>query len=643
MKSKLRNLLLAAMALTLFAGCSNIALNDAAVEGSDAGDKCVLTISVDGFTGAGATIERTIAPNKYQVTNATKFVIEGKSARNVALAPTILTFTGTSSTIALNYDVWYLTLHAVEEGVDSDNDGAISASELLETGNEILRGVTSVNLKKGVNSISFMLSTKDVTTNGSLSLTVNGLTSVISSYKAGLYNVNTDLLIDIDADGDIDEDDYLDSGTLASETEKTIEKDGIAPGTYIFKFIYYKDDDSEPLGVWSDVITIAPGRETSKTFPITGILTIPEDPTNFKAVLVDESENDNDDFYTVSLTWNDNSFNEDTFILRIYDLTNANDELTNLTPVEFDNSTFWGNNDYRVSGTLGTSTTKCEVRLPTGRLYEMTLAAKNRAGESEHVAKRIAGVSEEGVTFAAAEPTPSVDSEGNEITIPAGRINRQKITFDLLGGTLKREENSPNSKDNVVKYVTYDGTAKTLASIFGTYYSLEYYNRAWSKWTEYANSGNEVTTTAAADPDYRNLTVYASYNKDVFVGYDIADEYKNLEVSVLCNVSGATLEGGVLLLDSTANSTIQSNEANKIKFTITGYKNTDEVIPSAALKKISLYVNGKLVGVKDGLEYEYSLSNFVEEGLNIITVSGQIDDKVYSAAPIELTVKFKVD
>ena len=47
MKSKLRNLLLAAMAITLFASCSNIALDDASVQSSESSDKCVLTISYD--------------------------------------------------------------------------------------------------------------------------------------------------------------------------------------------------------------------------------------------------------------------------------------------------------------------------------------------------------------------------------------------------------------------------------------------------------------------------------------------------------------------------------------------------------------------------------------------------------------------
>ena len=49
MKSKFKSLLLAALAVMLFAGCSNIALNNASAEGSDSSDKCVLTISVKDF------------------------------------------------------------------------------------------------------------------------------------------------------------------------------------------------------------------------------------------------------------------------------------------------------------------------------------------------------------------------------------------------------------------------------------------------------------------------------------------------------------------------------------------------------------------------------------------------------------------
>ena len=140
MKSKLRNLLLAAMALTLFAGCSNIALNDAAVEGSDAGDKCVLTISYSDLEGilseSSASANgnaRTIDPGKYTEGTNTTFKIKGISARNTVHNEEEIEFEGSENerkaTIALEYDDWKLTL-SVYEGTK-----------------EILRGVTTVDLR----------------------------------------------------------------------------------------------------------------------------------------------------------------------------------------------------------------------------------------------------------------------------------------------------------------------------------------------------------------------------------------------------------------------------------------------------------------------------------------------------------------
>lgn len=685
MKSKLRNLLLAAMALTLFAGCSNIALNDAAVEGSDAGDKCMLTISVAGLTGNGSIIERTIDPKKYEKGKNTTFKIEGISARNVKLkigeteaADGLYGISFDSAgkaNLALDYDVWYLTLHA------------------YESNEEVLRGVTTVDLTKTVenNTIAFILSTKGVTTDGGLAITVTGITPAVKSYKAGLYDINTDECKYLLGDTDVEEDDRT-TGITFSENKNSDateeNKSKIAPGSYIFKFIPYNDTKAnastrEDLTPYSDVVTIAPGRTTTGNVSLS-IMQPPASPTGFTVSLVDDSENDGDDYYVVRLNWADNSSNEENFVLRIYELTSATANLPDSPLVTFDNSAkstssakkFMDGNAYHISGTLGMSTKTCEVMLPTGHLYEMTLSAKNRAGESAVCTRTL-------------EPGDNpkfgkkrTDTEGNVITDAYGneeydlyRINRQKITYNFMGGTriIGTNKSDGTGEDidstdlNKIVYRTYDGTAYTLMVIKNTGYAvddpdtidvneatntdkLNYNDHPWSKWTTLPNAGDDITAIAANS--FADTMVYASYNQNINVTYSVADEYRTLDVSWTCDATGATADtdNNKLVLNVTTTPTVTGGSiAFNIAKSFTPYGENNPVSIST-LNKIIVIINGGKPVIRDGSEivsdasnykYLYSLNNFRTSGVYNITIIGEIDGHYYSGAPIALTVDIK--
>lgn len=661
MKSKLRNLLLAAMAITLFASCSNIALDDASVESSETSDKCVLTISVDGFTGnIDSSASRTIDPGKYTKGDNTTFKIEGKSSRNSKLNIDndtstdldVITFDATgNTTIALDYDVWYLTLHAYENGV------------------EVLKGVTTVDLNKAVPQISFTLSSKGVTSDGGLNLTVTGLTAAVKSYTAGLYDVNTDVLkynLLTDADG-ADLDDGDDSTPLP--TSVTLTKDAIAPGSYIFKFIPYNDTVAnkatrEDLTPYSDVITIAPGRTTTADSVALSIMQIPAAPTGFSVSLVDASEADKDDYYTVRLNWADNSDNEENFVLRIYEAAGTETALADVTvesklKVKFDKD-FMSNNAYYVSGTLGMSTRTCDVKLKTGTLYEMTLTAKNRAGESA-VCTRVASSNNatDGLT-------------GFADTV---RVNQQKITYNYMGGTRTTGtnktdgtgEDTVSTEENKVVYRTYDGSAYTLMTIAGTGYAVDdattpdvdeatntdkliYNDHPWSEWTTLPNAGNPIATIAAAT--FADTMVYASYNKSMNVHYSISDEYRTLNTSWACTETGATADttNNELVLDVNSTPAVTGGSIDfSIADTYTPYgaaAGTTETISS--LDKIIIIINGGKPIVRNNpakasnkFTYTYSLNNFRSSGVYNITIIGEIDGHYYSGPVIPLTVDIK--
>ena len=682
MKSKLRNLLLAAMALMLFAGCSNLALNDASYEGSDAGDKCVLTIGIDGFSGVKSEKGRYIAPDKYTASeNHTTWKIEGTSSRGLVLniddeeSTTLdpIDLKSGSKEIALEYDVWYLKLHAYDDD------------------KEVLQGVTTVDLTKGApeEGIKFVLSTKGVTTNGGLKLTVKGTNSAVKSYYAGLYDINTDTLVTPLADSD-----YVELSDPNDENSPKISKapadiiieteEEIAPGSYIFKFIPYNDvkaNAREDLTPWSDVITIAPGRTVEKEITIT-IMQAPSKPEGFTVSLVDASEEDGDDYYTVRLNWTDTSSNEENFVLRIYEAATTEeaasmDKILENEPVVFDKN-FYANNSYWVSGTLGMSTTTCDVRLPTGHLYEFTLTAKNRAGQSE-VCKR------EGV-----ESGDFVIEKGPDDAKKYVTVNRQKITYNLMGGTrtvgTNKEDGSGEeivtSDLNKVVYRTYDGTAYTLMTIAGTDYALDdtstpdvneatntdkliYNDHPWNEWKSLPNDGEKITKITG----FEDTMVYASYNTNVNVAYEIADEYKTLDVGTAdgkilsSNNSFATIVGNTLTMITTkeeGGKTVSSGvTGGTITFTIKGEKKQkvdehgDPVLDEhdnpvietkiwTSCDKIILLINGSVAGARDNaLSYEYSLNNFKTSGIYNISVIAEVDGNYYSCNTIPLTVDIK--
>ncbi len=646
MKSKLRNLLLAAMAITLFASCSNIALDDASVQSSESSDKCVLTISYDDLEGmlSENTVNknvRTIDPGKYTPSDGTTFKIKGTSARNTTHPEEEITFTGNGAnrqaTVTLEYDEWYLTLSA------------------WEGTKEILRGVTTVDLKKAhPDKLMFKLSTKGVTTNGELELKVTGITDSVKSYTAGLYDINTDECKYLLGDADVVATDITNGITFTQTVDATPVTE-FAPGSYIFKFIPYNavkpaagaEDTREDLTPYSDVITIAPGRKTTKTNITLSIMQKPGAPLGFKATLVADSETDKDDYYTVHLEWTDNSTNEENFVLRIYKALGTEEDDADLTAegaktarqkaavtdnllATFDKNFMDADNDYYVEGTLGMSTKECYIKLPTGHLYEFTLAAKNRAGVSD-VCYREASDAADGFKIATTDATPKYIS-----------VNRQRITYNLMGGEYKENSSATPSTSNIVVYHTYDGSAYPLDLVLETATTenpatLTYKGHSWKKWVTLPKGATQISSIS----DYVDVMVYASYDQILTFDYSIVDQYKTLKVSITTDdATNAVLSGTTLTINTKDALGVSTGVwAKNITFTIDDEDTEGNAV--ASCDKITVLVNGDVAARDNEKTYTYSLNNFNISGVYNITVIGEIDGQYYSGAPIALTVDIK--
>ena len=284
MKGKLKVFLSAAMAILLFAGCSNIADLNKSVEGADADEKCVLTIGAKGYedlsTQSGA---RTINPTAYtQSETFSKITIQGTSSNGVALPESALTFTSGEAKITLGYDIWYLTLTAYKS--------LKVGTETTESDHPVLMGRSVVNLKKGVSEIKFVLSTEGVDTPGTLTLggDFSDVDDSVVHFTAGLYDIFTDALITGSDKTNIA---VTDGANYATDKLKEFAyaKTTVDPGRYMFKIRFYMNTSAtatpnyQQIGFWSDEVVIAPGRDTSNTdLELPEIInTLPTAPSGF--------------------------------------------------------------------------------------------------------------------------------------------------------------------------------------------------------------------------------------------------------------------------------------------------------------------------------------------------------------------------
>ena len=521
MKKFVKSFLLAAAALVLFAGCSN--LNDATVSG-DSG-KAVITIGIDDMSSSGSkNASRTVNPTP--ITSGASFgsiTLKGESENGNTIDEYTITFDeNNKAKIELSYDVWYLTL---------------SAYSTDTTPKLLMQGRRRVDMKNGAPSsdeaITFKLSAEGVKTNGGVSLTgtftdANGLAA---KYSAALYDLNTNEVITdtVVNDGDCSGDK---KGTFAYE------KNDIAPGRYNFRIYFYKSDDTA-IGTWGDVVVIAPGRTTTKTLPLGDILyKAPKDPKDLSAYYVNNSASGND--YQVLITWTDDSTNEEYFELTIQDVTDAENPVdykifgdTTDTETPHVKEVFWESAS-RVDGTLAAGSKYCIVKLPLSKKFEISLKAVNFVGESaacSRVAASDAFVSPAGSTFTAPANTPY----GSE------KINLMRITYDLGSGTLKTSATATKT-GYLNEYKIFTGTAIPLKEIktagSNQYPQLLENSHPFIGWK---NSAGQTVTEVS---EFGNISVTASYNPESSITYTIDDSYGSIEVSAeqgSTNIKNGTL------------------------------------------------------------------------------------------------------
>lgn len=466
MKKFLKSILAASSAILLFAGCSDIALTDAKVQDSNSNEKCVLTIGIEDFdklniTSAGRAINPYDFEDAAHRTSIAQFKITGTSQLGNESIPNtqqVITFSNKKSTITLKKDVWFLTLTAY---ADFDTD----TTDDVHDYKEVLKGNTRVDLSK-TNSIKFVLTTDNVTTPGSINLvgTVPDSQHLVKKWEAGLYKLDDNSVVNTSESTPattVISDTYSDLTTDTKSFTYT-KTNNIAPGEYAFKVVFYGEGptdaatDDIPIGVWADEIVVAPGRTTAKTWTLPDvIMKKPDAPDDFKVYY--KNNTDNNGYYNVILKWKDKSYNEENFVVTIYEYNGTDyDSAAVVTANTITLGKDFYSSEMRVDGSLSFSKEQCEIKLPTGKLYDFKIAAQNVVGTSTLVERMDTSV------FTDLNPDPNASL--GELVSSAKKINKVMVTFELADGTLK-DGTHTYTDYYIPSYQKYIGTAINLSTL----------------------------------------------------------------------------------------------------------------------------------------------------------------------------------
>lgn len=499
-------------------GCANIEGNGTYIDNT-VGEKCELSIML----GSGV---RSILPEEFNGPDLF-YTLEGKSVRGNILPVTTLNFDPITNEakIPLEYDTWELTLIAYKD-----------AEHTLP----VLKGFRVVDLTNGETLIHFDLKTYDLTTVGEIALSGNFVDEedAVTKYVMTLKNFETDAIIE--------ERPVEHTGTGAGEYPFSFAKQNLLPGTYLFavKFIKETTKDGntveDQIGYWSEIVVVDAGNDTTKDdILIDVIMRKPAVPTNLQALLIEDSKSK--DRYNVKLTWNDESDNEENFVITVKEYADETDLVG--TEYRILDETFI-ENDIRVDGSLLSGNTSCIISLPTGRLFDVVIQAENAIGISAECAR-----------------VDATDTTGFIGYKASNKINLMNITYDLDRGQLQLAADLTKTGE-YLEYHIYKGTDITLLEIkdpLGAEYpKLTKNNNPWLRWAY-----PEDRTTPVTVATFKNVYVKAIYDQTFIISYTI-EGYEDLAAARVIATYDDTATPGVIETTEAKNAKIARNTKKDI-------------------------------------------------------------------------------
>lgn len=340
-------------------------------------------------------------------------------------------------------------------------------------------------------------------------------------------------------------------------------KTGVTAGTYNFE-VGFANATTGKTYVWSDTIIIAPNHNIAKTIKIPPVIDLPPDPpTAFNATFKDPDSISKDKYY-VEFDWDASStVNELYFRIELLEIPAATawgdinaDTSTDWSPayratlgntadsyMTILDKDFYGNEAQGwVSGSLRKNNTTAVVELPLGKRYLARIAAVNDAGPSAYCY----------VDFDGAVPA-AVTTGYSKFASDSKVVNRYRLTYNILGGTIDIDGAGATSTKDIVEYRTQNTVANATANTYKaatittsvddptadiwnpstdtvTYKSLKKGSKNWTQWRRGSSSSASVYPSTAVSPynpeDYvgcENLVLYASYSPTT-AGVTILDD-----------------------------------------------------------------------------------------------------------------------
>ena len=376
------------------------------------------------------------------------------------------------------------------------------------------------------------------------------------------------------------------TGTGAGEYPFTFAKQNLLPGTYLFavKFIKETTKNGSPvedqIGYWSEIVVVDAGNDTTKDdILIDVIMRKPAVPTNLQALLIEDSKSK--DRYNVKLTWNDESDNEENFVITVKEYADETDLVG--TEYRLLDETFI-ENDIRVDGSLLSGNTSCIISLPTGRLFDVVIQAENSIGISAECTR-----------------VDATDTTGFIGYKASNKINLMNITYDLDRGQLQLAADLTKTGE-YLEYHIYKGTDITLLEIkdpLGAEYpKLTKNNNPWLRWATPEDPNTPVTTAT-----FKNVYVKAIYDQTFIISYTIKG-YEDLAAARVIATYDDTATPGVIETTEAKNAKIARNTKKDITIGIKAAAGNE-----TKYSKFKLYIDDKKVTENDAMEYTVSTTD----------------------------------
>ena len=558
---------------------------------------------------------RTILPDALESSNLKYYMWDDKDSSST---PEEVTFTAkagssTEGTVSKALEAKEYTL--ILAAVPSDYTNAtITKTDILQAA--LLTASATIDFRYTDKVHFYLTPNKTTGVKGNIELTLKGIgewnKDDITNVTASMHTKDGTLV-----DGSKKED--LKDSYFSTEGSKYTLSASIPAGIYIFE-IEFKTSNNKAYK-WNDDLIILPNQKTIKTVNIPNIIgKKPDAPANFIAGYT-IPENNTDEYYTVTLNWDDNANNEFYYDLEVIELseiptvdTTWSDETwttlatTSTTKrysgVEDTNRKLFADSaDCLVynSGNLYRNSESVTMKLILGSLYYARIRAVNVAGESEWVYLKL-------------NDNPTATE-----MFTSKLINLFKVSYDLRDGTINPAETELTNYYNAGTEVTI---IKPKTSAAGTEaITVTLGEKYWQKWT--TAKGDDFTETTYSG--FKNLELFANYdtNMDVTIVNPQDYELKN-EI---------TVKAGTTPIDPTDSTyTYNINDGNlTISYTINATTPAYDKFEFIITSPINDYFKLKAEGTKasDNASATFDANKF-STGTYIFTIAAYIDGKKYT-------------